>query len=55
MNQSVQNGKLFLLVLFFLETLVVFCLLFSAVPLCPQQQTHATQTPPYRRAKVSAG
>jgi hypothetical protein len=44
MNQSVQNGKLFLLCLFFLETLVVFCLLFSAVPLCPQQQPHVTQT-----------
>jgi hypothetical protein len=46
MNQSVQHGKLFLLCLFFFETLVVFCLLFSAVPLCPQQQTHATQTSP---------
>jgi len=46
MNQSVQNGKLFLLCLFFLETLVVFCLLFSIVPLCAQQQTHATQTSP---------
>jgi hypothetical protein len=46
MNQSVQNEKLFLLILFFLETLVVFCLLFSAVPLCPEQQTHAAQTSP---------
>jgi len=46
MNQSVPNGKLFLSVLFFLETLVVFCLLFSAVPLCPQQQTHTSQTSP---------
>jgi hypothetical protein len=46
MNQSVQHGKLFLLCLFFFETLVVFCLLFSAVPLCAQQQTHATQTSP---------
>jgi hypothetical protein len=46
MNQSIQNGKLFLLCLFFLEPLVVFCLLFSAVPLCPEQQTHATQTSP---------
>ena len=44
MNQSVQNEKPFLLCLFSLETLVMFCLLFSAVPLCPQQQTHATQT-----------
>jgi hypothetical protein len=44
MNQSVQNGKLFLLCPFFFETLVVFCLFFSAVPLCPQQQTPATQT-----------
>ena len=46
MNQSVQNGKLFLVCLFFLETLVVFCLLFAAVPLCPQQQPHANQTSP---------
>ena len=46
MNQFVQNGKLFLLCPFFSETLVMFCLLFSAVPLCPQQQTHATQTSP---------
>jgi hypothetical protein len=46
MNQPVPNGKLFLPVLFFLETLVVFCLLFSAVPLCPQQQAHANQTSP---------
>ena len=44
MDQSLPNAKLFLLVLFFLETLVVFCLLFSAVPLCPQQQTHAIRT-----------
>jgi hypothetical protein len=46
MNQSVQNGKLFIVCLFFLETLVVFCLLFAAVPLCPQQQPHANQTSP---------
>ena len=46
MNQFVQNGKLFLLCPFFSETLVMFCLLSSAVPLCPQQQTHATQTSP---------
>jgi hypothetical protein len=46
MNQFVQNGKLFLLCPFFSETLVMFYLLFSAVPLCPQQQTHATQTSP---------
>ena len=44
MNQSVPNGNLFLPVLFFLETPVLFCLLFSAVPLYPQQQTHANQT-----------
>jgi hypothetical protein len=44
MNQSVQDRKLFLPCLVFLEMLVVFYLLFSAVPLCPQQQTHATQT-----------
>lgn len=46
MNRSVQNGKPFLLCLFILETLVMFCLLFSAMPLCPQQETHATQTSP---------
>jgi hypothetical protein len=46
MNQSVPNGKLFLLVLFFLESLVVFCLLLSPVPLYPEQQTHAAQASP---------
>jgi hypothetical protein len=45
-NQSVQDRKHFLLCLVFLEMLVVFYLLFSAVPLCPQQQTHASQTSP---------
>jgi hypothetical protein len=43
MNLSVQNGKIFLFVLFSLETLVVFYLLFSAAPLCPEQPTRAAQ------------
>jgi hypothetical protein len=45
-NQSIQNGKLFLLVLFSLEILVVSYLLFSAVPLCPEQPTRAAQAAP---------
>jgi hypothetical protein len=46
MNQAVTNGKLFVLVLCVLETLVVFCLLCFAVPLCPEQPTRAAQISP---------